>query len=285
MASESATMLATEERMMTATQTGRTYRITISLPLGYSKAPDEGWPFNKTPDLWPVVYVLDGNWYAGMVAGIIRPMAWCGSTTDAIVVGIGYEETGTSIEAFWTSMTRRNIDLTPIRDEDAEKMVQPNGQFVPTGDASGFLAFIKNDLIPTIERDYRADPARRILVGHSYGGLFGLFSLFESPDLFETLIIGSPTLTYGNGVMWQREKAFAEGRTTLTVKMYLYVGELEEDVDDTCMTDTLRLVAILKGRNYEGFSLVKHVFLDQNHCEVAAPGFQGGLKFTLKTQA
>ena len=43
-----------------------------------------------------------------------------------------------------------------------------------------------------------------------------------------------------------------------------------------------RLAAILQGRKYEGFSLVKHVFAHQNHCEVAAPGFQAGLKFALK---
>jgi hypothetical protein len=46
-----------------------------------------------------VVYVLDGNWYAGMVAGMIRPMAWCGSTSDAIVAGIGYAEDKDPAEA------------------------------------------------------------------------------------------------------------------------------------------------------------------------------------------
>jgi hypothetical protein len=39
---------------------------------------------------------------------------------------------------------------------------------------------------------------------------------------------------------------------------------------------------VLAGRNYEGLSLTKYVFPDQNHCEVAAPGFQSGLKFALK---
>ncbi len=60
------------------------------------------------------------------------------------------------------------------------------------------------------------------------------------------------------------------------------MGQLEEDINDCTVTDTLRLAAILQGRKYEGFSLVKQVFADQNHCEVAAPGFQAGLKFALK---
>jgi uncharacterized protein len=282
MISGPATILASEMRMMESTHTGRKYRITISLPLGYSKSPVEGWPFNDIPVKWPVVYVLDANWYFGMVTDIIRPMAWCESTTDAIVVGIGYAEDADPIEAFRESFTRRNIDLTPVRDEDEEKsMEEQHKRPTPTGDAGNFHKFIKDELIPVVEKEYRADPSRRILVGHSYGGLFAAFALFEAPDLFDTLIVGSPT-PYGNRFTFQREEAFAKEHKKLPAKVYLYVGEFEEDINDTTVTDTLRLAAILQGRKYEGFSLVKQVFLDQNHCEVAAPGFQAGLKFALK---
>jgi uncharacterized protein len=283
MTSEPVTVLASEMRIMESTHTGREYRITISLPLGYSKSPGEGWPFNDTPAKWPVVYVLDGNWYSGMVTDIVRPMAWCGSTTDAIIVGIGYAEANDPIEAFRESFTRRNADLTPVRSEAEEKsMEKQHKRPTPTGDAGNFHKFIKDELIPMIEKDYRADPSRRILVGHSYGGLFAAFALFESPDLFDTLIIGSPTLSYGNRFTFHREEAFTKEHKRLPAKIYLYVGELEEDINDSTVTDMLRFAAILQSRKYEGFSLVKHVFLDQNHCEVAAPGFQAGLKLALK---
>lgn len=283
MVAQRATVLASEMHVMESKHTGRTYRITVSLPLGYSASPGEGWPFHDTPAKWPTVYVLDGNWYFGMVTDIIRPMSWCGSTTDAIVVGIGYLEDNDPVEAFWESFTRRDFDLTPVRDEAVEKsMTEAHKRPVPNGDAGNFHKFIKGELIPFIEKEYRADPSRRILVGHSYGGLFALFGMFETPDLFDTLIIGSPTLSYGNRITFQQEEAFAREHRKLPAKVYLYVGELEESLSDQTLTDTLRLAAILQGRNYEGFSLVKHVFPDQNHCEVAAPGFQAGLKFALK---
>ncbi len=153
----------------------------------------------------------------------------------------------------------------------------------PTGDAGNFHKFIKDELIPRVESDYRADPSRRILVGHSYGGLFAVFAMFEAPDLFATLIVGSPTLSYGNRFTFQREEAFAKENKKLPANVYLYVGDLEESIDDSTVTDTLRLAAILQSRNYEGFSLVKQIFPDQNHCEVVAPGFQRGLKLALKT--
>lgn len=277
------TVLGSELHLMTSKNTGRSYRITISLPLGYNKSPDEYWPFNETPERWPVVYMLDGNWYAEMVTGIIRPMAWCGSTTDAIIVGIGYPETGSPIADTRDSFTRRDHDLTPTHDPKVEEsMSKFYKRPVPNGDAAGFLKFLQDELIPMIEAEYRADPAKRILAGHSYGGLFGLYAMFESPTLFSILILGSPTLSYGSRFTFDQEAAFAKTNQQLPAKVYLFVGEHEESADDTTMTDTLRLAAILQGRKYESFALVKHVFLDQNHCEVAAPGIQWGLKHALK---
>lgn len=277
------TILGSEMHLIDSKQNGRTYRITVSLPLGYASAPGEDWPFHDPPAQWTTVYVLDGNWYTGMVTDIIRPMSWCGSTTDAIVVGIGYPEDADPREAFRTSLTRRDHDLTPVRDEAVEQsMSAAHKRPTPNGDAAGFHKFIKDELIPFIEQTYRADPAKRILVGHSYGGLFGLFSLFTTPDLFESLILGSPTLSFGDRFAFQQEAAFAQAHKQIPAKMYLYVGELEESLNDTTMTDTLRLAAILESRKYEGFSLVKHVFPDQNHCEVAGVGFQWGLKSTLR---
>jgi predicted alpha/beta superfamily hydrolase len=286
MPAQPVTVLGSELHLIDSHSTGRTYRITVSLPLGYAASPDEDWPFNRenTFDQWPVVYVLDGNWYFGLVTDLIRPTRWCGSMTDAIVVGIGYPEGKDPVESFRISFARRDHDLTPIRDEAVEQSMEKSQKRpVPNGDAGNFHKFIRDELIPFVEKTDRADPSRRILLGHSYGGLFGLHGLFETPDLFDTLILGSPTLSYGDRWMFQREAAFAKANRKLPVRIYLFAGDLEESLDDTTFTDTLRLAAILQGRNYEGLTLVKQIFHDQNHCEVAAVGFQGGLKFALST--
>lgn len=287
MTTQPATILASEARTITSRHTGREYLITISLPLGYAAEAGESWPFNRLPEQWPVVYVLDGNWYAAMVTGIIRPMRWCGSTVDAIVVGIGYPEgTGDvsdAVAAFRESFTRRNADLTPVRDgAEEERMEASHGRPTPSGDAANFLKFLQHELIPLVEQEFRADPANRILMGHSYGGLFALYAMFEAPDLFQTLVVGSPSLSYGDRITFAYEEAFAQAHQRLPAKLFLFMAEHEEAIDDTTFSDTLRLFAILQSRQYEGFTLVKQIFLDQNHCEVAAPGFHTGLKFALK---
>jgi len=222
------TLLGSETHMLTASQTNRTYRITVSLPLGYHSEPDAEWPFRNKPEKWHVVYVLDGNWYGGMVTDMIRPMAWCGDTTDAIVVGIGYGDNDDPIKSFRESFTRRDLDLTPIHDLAVEEqMTKQHKRSVPNGDAAGFLSFIQNDLMPFIHKSYQADPTQQTLVGHSYGGLFAAYALFKAPGLFRSYIVGSPTLSYGNRYMFEQEKTFASENNKLPADVYVYVGDEE----------------------------------------------------------
>jgi len=280
---EPAAILNSETRLLNSERTGRQYRITISLPWGYDAQPGENWPFHNNPQKWPVVYVLDGNWYAGMVTDMIRPVALCGGITDAIVVGIGYPEDPNPRETFRTVFTRRDHDLTPIPDaETQQEMETSQGRSAPNGDAANFLKFIQQELIPLIETDFRADPKIRILAGHSYGGLFGLFTLFTEPTLFQKMILGSPYLAYGNRYLFQQEEAFAAEHKQLPARIFLYASAEEESADDSTLTDTVRLAAILQSRNYEGFKLKKKIFENENHCAVIVPGFHSGLQFTLK---
>lgn len=261
--------------------TGRTYRISVSLPYAYSNP--ERWPFGDRPDRWPVVYLLDANFWFGMVTGIVHSMAWCAGTTDAIVVGIGYPEQVNPQEMWMEAMARRNADFTSVRSEEREKrMGEMTKRPIQTGDASRFLQFIRDELVPTVERDYLTDPSRRILAGHSLGGGFAAFALFETPDFFDAYIIGSCNPSHFDRYIFKREEAFAQGHRSLASKVYLWAGELEESADETTVTDTRRFAALLASRHYEGLTVVEQVFADLNHCEGVAPGFQAGLKFALK---
>ena len=156
---------------------------------------------------------------------------------------------------------------------------------VETGDAGQFLQFIKQELVPAIDSEFNADPERRILVGHSLGGLFAAFALFAEPGLFESYIIGSPALGYGEKYVFKQEAQFAQKHKQLRARVHLWEGALEETADNTngvSVSDTVRFAAILESRNYEGLTLVKHIFANENHCEVIAPGFQAGLKWVLE---
>ncbi len=283
MPSKPASTLASQTRLMKSKYAKRQYRISISLPYAYFETSNKSWPFENPLKKWPVVYLIDGNWFFGMVTDIVRNMAWFGNTTDAIIVGIGYPEDKPPQEALRNSIARRLYDLSPVRDEAVEKWI---GELVQrplsTGGAGDFLNFIKHELIPVIEQDFQVNPKKRILAGHSIGGTFTAFALLEAPGLFDTYIIGSPFLSYGDGFTFKREEWFATRHKKLTGKVHLWVGEREETADDPGLSNVIRFGAILESRKYRGLTLVKQIFPDLEHSEVIAPGFQAGLKWALK---
>ena len=275
------TMVLASEMHEMRSDAGRDYRITVALPLGYESEPGDSWPFHDVPESWPTVYVLDGNWYFGMMTDMIRPMSWCGGTSDAIVVGIGYPEAADPRDAFRTAFTRRNLDLTPTRDEAEELAMRARfAREAPSGGAETFHDFIGSELIPFIDGNYRSDPTRRCLIGHSYGGLFAAYSLFRSPSCFDSYVIGSPTLAYGERYVFRQEARYALENDDLRARVFVYAGD-EESVDDSTLTDTIRFVARLQERQYDGLHLEKQLFTDHDHCAVAAPGMHAGLKFAL----
>ena len=279
--SVSPTVLYAETHIMDSARTGRQYRITVSLPYSYQTPSAEGWPF-PVVQKWPVVFLLDANWYFGMVTDMVRSMAWCGGTRDAIVVGIGYPASEDAQDAWMEAFARRNADFTAVRDMELENERQAfTKRPVQTGDAERFHQFIRDELIPFVEHNYRVDASRRILAGHSRGANFAAYALFEDPALFNSFIIASCGPSDEDRYIFKREEAYAKAHKTLATRVFLSAGELEEEAESTTVTDTLRLAAVLESRKYEGLSLVKRVFPELNHCEVIAPSFQAGLKFAL----
>lgn len=268
------TILTSEAHVITSEHTGRQYHIMIGLPHHYYDEPEKK---------WPVVYLADGNWLFGMVTDVVRLISWCKTTTDAIVVGIGYPQNKKAIRAGNEERFRRDFDLTPVRDAEFEKEDGESlKQKVVTGGADQFLKFIQDELIPFVDGRYRVASRKRVLAGHSLGGLFVAYALFKHPRLFESYIISSPSLWYHDKYIFKHEEEFSKRHKSLPAKVYLSVGELEEFLDDPMATNMIRFGTLLKSRNYKDLSLIQRFFNGENHCEVFAPALHAGLKWALK---
>jgi hypothetical protein len=267
-------MLTSESHAIKSKHTGKQYQIMIGLPHHY---------YDERSKKWPVVYLADSNWLFGMVTDIVRFMAWCKNTTDAIIVGIGYPQNKKAVRAGNEERFRRDFDFTPVRDDEFEKEDGKSlKQKVVTGGADQFLKFIQYELIPFVEKRYRVKPKRRILAGHSLGGLFAAYALFEKPRLFEKYIISSPSLWYHDKYLLKYEEKYCTDHKSLPANVYLSVGELEEDMEGFMATNMIRFGTCLKSHHYKGLSLVQKIFNGENHCEVIAPALQAGLKWALK---
>jgi predicted alpha/beta superfamily hydrolase len=146
---------------------GRPFHIFVRIPEEYG---------DEETTRYPVVYVLDGDSLFPILAASHLFLTVDEGLPDAIVVGIAYG-------SFDPSINRRGFDFT-ARSEPTDDS--------PRGGAAAFHDFLKSELIPEIEKRYRADPSHRILFGQSLGGSLVLYSAFTEPDVFWGRIASNP---------------------------------------------------------------------------------------------
>jgi uncharacterized protein len=257
-----ASIPATEVRRLQSSAVDQEYLISVALPFHYEEHPEKR---------YPMIYVLDGNMYFEMVVEMVRLMNLCNELPDAIIIGIGYPVNGSLAASYAQVMHLRIRDFLPVRDEKGEKFIHerfPIPNPIVSGGGERFLQFIQQELVPLIEAEYRADPADRTLIGHSWGGEFAYYTLFYQPDLFQRYVVVSavPTFDY--------EQIYADHHDTLPVRMYMACGEPELEGD---MADFNLFASTMESRGYAGFRLTHQLFASCTHCAVVAPAFQVGL--------
>ncbi len=161
----------TESWITTSAITKRKYQISVALPPNYT----------TSGQVYPVLYATDANFHFGMLAETARAVRLENLIPDLIIVGIGWP-VGHAINA----IAPRSLDLTPTADpawvEVGTRDWPKNGWPAPEGSGGGpgFLRFIREELIPSIEQKYRANPSDRAYYGFSLGGLFGTYALLNN---------------------------------------------------------------------------------------------------------
>jgi predicted alpha/beta superfamily hydrolase len=160
------------------------------------------------------------------------------------------------------------------------------------GEAGAYRRFIATDVFPLIAAHYRADMRRKIFVGHSYGSLLGLQVLLTQPRTFEHYILGSPSLWFDRGVMFDREKAYAAAHGDLPASVFFGIGSretlapgrqrsrAEEDAD--MVADLRDFHGSLAARRYPGLATTLKIFADEDHASVFPLVLTHGLRAYLK---
>jgi len=189
--SESVDRIFGKSQTITSTVLGQERAFSIYLPRGY----------DLTTRSYPVMFVLDGDVYAAWIAETVRLLSFQRQIPPMIVVGI--------------ANINRTYDLTPLPIDD-----DTSG----TGGGKNFLKFLKTELVPHIDREYRTEDLR-ILFGHSFGGSFTVYSLFAEPDLFRAGLAISPALYSDRGKLLRKlEESIDSGRAFPTNFLYLTIG-------------------------------------------------------------
>lgn len=243
------TIPGSELRALKSATTGRDYDLYIKLPGDYGKNKDQK---------YPVLYVLDGQWDFKLLDSVYGGLFYDKFVPDIIIVGVTYSGASPNYDSL------RAMDYTPTA----------VSQVPGSGGGPKFLAFLKGELIPFIERNYRADAAGRVLLGSSYGGLFALYAMFAEPGLFSGFISASPAVPYDNRFSFKQELEYFGKRQDLPVRLYLAVGEQEQ-----LAQPVKEFMQVLSGRNYKGLKMQTRVIEGERHASNKPEVYNRGMRY------
>lgn len=233
----------------------RKYDIYVKVPTDYSDKENE-------EKVYPVLYLNDGPHTFKVAAGVTHFK----SMNKAIVVGVSFAQ-GEDGQA------SRVRDLTPEFDK--------NWKSYTTGGAPEYLEFIESEVIPFVENSYRADPARRILSGHSLGGSFGAWVILTKPQLFSSYILTSPSLWFKDEMIFDLEETYSKTHESLDANIFFATGALE--TPENGMKDMVgghqRFVERLRSRNYRGIHLDDEIVPGTDHYSTFPVGLAKGLRW------
>jgi predicted alpha/beta superfamily hydrolase len=255
----SVTVHRSQEINITSKTNGVKYPIFVALPGSYFTS-------EKT---YPVVYMLDAYSSFGIMVQMARLLSFDKELPEVIIVGISSE--GGSKEFNYN----RARDFTPTIIQPEKLPEEFRSTFPISGGAEKFLGFIKDELIPYVESNYRFCPGDRTLEGHSLGGLFVFYSLLKEPGLFKRYIAISPALLWDDGLLIKDEEKFSEDHKSLESIIYTAVGSLE---GESFKKPWKQLISNLNSRGYDGMKLKTEIAEGETHYTIIPYIVTHGLK-------
>jgi predicted alpha/beta superfamily hydrolase len=238
---------------------GDSFALFVRLPRGYARSPTRR---------YPVVVLLDGNVYVEQLADALRTRP---RREGVILVGVGRRDFGLQ-----DSLRQRDYTYPAASEADSLPL---------SGGGRHFLAFLKRDLLPYLDRTYRTDSTTRTLMGHSLGGYFTLWALVEewksTTPAFTHYVAASPSLYYVNEYVRRELATLPASAAGSKRQVYLTFGarELGATVEGTVTKASLQgVLAELSASRFSTLAVEHQVYADYGHMETAVPTFIDGLK-------
>ena len=224
------------------TQSNKQYELYIKLPEGYEKNSDKK---------YPVIYFTDAVWHIEMLSAATASLM-----EEVILVGISWQK-----DINEDLKREHGAHVSRFRDYSISKSSDPERQAkYKMGQASNHLDFIRNDVIKSIEKNYRTDTKRRTYFGYSAGGLFGIYTLMAQPDTFNNYILGSPSLWRDIPLLSELGSHTASTGNDLNANVFISYGTLEQKLG----VHIKEFTTLLKSRNDKSLNL-KDVIVEGNH--------------------
>ena len=134
----------------------------------------------------PVLYMPDGGMGEDFlhVAGLVQISVVNGTMRPHLLVGI--------------ENTERRRDLTGPSENESDRKIASR-----IGGSASFRRFLRNELLPEVDRRYTTT-GERAIVGESLAGLFVVETLLLEADLFDTYVAVDPSLWWNDQRMVEK---------------------------------------------------------------------------------
>lgn len=200
---------------------------------------------------YDVLYLLDGEWQTNLASQIEPYVEDQKFMPSSIIVGIINVD--------------RNRDFLPTKVDN----------FPTSGGADKFIAFLKDELIPYINKKYPST-GENTLFGASFGGIMSTYIYLKNPNLFNAYIAGDPAFWWDNNYMVKLASGKLDSLPSLNKALFIggREGGAYKGMGIADMDSVFKLKAPT-GLNYKFVA-----YPDETHNSVNFKTMYDGLKFS-----
>lgn len=164
---------------------------------------------------YPVMYLFDADAQFAAATSMMQYLSTNYNTLcpEMIVVGLLHPD--------------RRKDLTPTH-VTADPPFWAAGTSKTTGGGEPFIAFLEQELMPYIDKHYPTQP-RKLLIGHSLGGLAVMQIFVHHTRLFDSYICLDPSMWWDNQTLLKETKKALETRRFHGTSLYLGIAHTADE--------------------------------------------------------
>lgn len=204
---------------------------------------------------YEVIYLTDGEWVAELFPFIYKFARGENYVPPVIIVALP--------NTYINKANQRDRDFLPVHVENPSI----------SGGADKFISFLKNELIPYIDKTYPTNGTNS-LYGHSYGGLFVIYTLLTEPQLFQTYFATDPSMWWNNDFVI---KLASERLDKIPPGKLLWIAGIDETYKGMGIG---RMDSVLKLKAPPGLKWEIATFPNEKHNSVRLKAMYDGIKFS-----
>lgn len=176
--------------------------------------------YDDTYYKYPTIYLLDAETNFDMGIEVLSFLMDNHFIPPHIIVGL--------------PNTDRFRDMTPV-DSIMNKNI-----FKTRGGADNFIKTLELDVFPFIAEKFRVS-TQRLVMGHSYSGLFVVYAFSTRPDLFDKFLAFSPILWWNNKAIVKDVDQFLSRNSSVRKQLFISFAEEAAEMLKSCKSLILSL--------------------------------------------